>query len=190
MEGQLVEVNDRELSRRVVARGLGGGAMATLAALNLRTPVRAGAAQGATPSATDQAILDAWEAAWSSGSSENVASLFTEDGVYEDVPFEERVSGRAAIAEYAQGYFDLAQDVSLRVESAVEIPNGYVVQWRDEYTFAPTGGRVTYRGMSILEVADGELAREVAYYDRATIAAQEGGTCDGLTAAATPEAGA
>jgi steroid delta-isomerase-like uncharacterized protein len=185
-----VEANGRALSRRVVAKGFGGGAAATLAALSLWAPARAGAVQGATPSATAQAILDAWAAAWSSGSSENVAALFTEDGVYEDVPFEERVTGRAAIAEYAEGYFDSAQDVVLRVESAVAIPNGYVVQWRDEYTFAATGGRVSYRGMSILEVADGELAREVAYYDRATITAQEGGSCDGLTDDGTPEAGA
>jgi ketosteroid isomerase-like protein len=71
----------------------------------------------------------------------------------------------------------------------VAIPNGYVVQWRDEYTAASTGGRVSYRGVSILDVADGELAREVAYYDRATIHAQEGGTCEGPAAAGTPEAG-
>ena len=190
MDGGSVEGNGRALSRRVVAKGFGGGAATALAALGLRVPARAGAAQGATPPATDQAIPDAWAAAWSSGSGEDVAALFAEDGVYEDVPFEETATGRAAIAAHAQAYFDGARDVALRVESAVAIPTGYVVQWRDEYTAASTGARVSYRGASILEVADGGLAREVAYYDRATIAAQEWGAGDGPAAAGTPESGA
>ena len=180
----------RAVSRRVAAKGLGGAAAATLAALGLRAPAQAGTAQRATPPATARAIPDAWAAAWSSGRAEDVAALLADDGVYEDVPFEETATGRAAIAAHAQGYFDGARDVALRVESAVAIPNGYVVQWRDEYTAASTGGRVSYRGVSILEVADGGIAREVAYYDRATIAAQEWGACDAPPAAGTPEAGA
>jgi uncharacterized protein (TIGR02246 family) len=185
-----VAAESRALSRRVVAKGFGGGAATALAALGLRVPARAGAAQSAPPPATARAIPDAWAAAWSSGSGEEVAALFAEDGVYEDVPFEETAAGRAAIAAHAQGYFAGARDVALRIESAAAIPGGYVVQWRDDHTAASTGARVSYRGASILEVADGGLAREVAYYDRATIAAQEWGAGGGPPEAATPEAGA
>ena len=189
MRERSVDTDARALSRRAVAKGGGGAAVIALAALGLRAPARAGADQGPTPSATDRAIVDAWAAAWSSGRADAVAALFTEDGVYEDVPFEETATGRAAIAAHAQGYFDGARDVALTVESAVAIPAGFVVQWRDAYTAVPTGRPVSYRGVSLLDVADGELAQEVAYYDRATIAAQEGGTGDGPAAAGTPEAG-
>ena len=98
------------------------------------------------------------------------------------------MEGRAAIAEYLQPYFDEAHDVTLTVESSVAIPGGFVVQWRDDFTHAPTGNPVSYRGVSILDVADGRVARETAYYDQATIYAQEGGTCEGPVTGATPAA--
>ena len=187
MRGRSVDTDGRALSRRVVAKRAGAGAeAAALGALDLRTSARPVAAQD---DRADQEVLDAWEAGWSSGSGEGAAAVYTEDGVYEDVPFGETVEGRAAIAEYWRAYFEEAQEGALTIESAVAIPGGFVVQWRDEFTHAPTDAPVSYRGISILEVADGELAQEVAYYDRATIAAQEGGTGDGPAAAGTPEAG-
>ena len=182
MKGRSVDTHGRALSRRVVAKGAGAGAAAALGALGLRTSARPVAAQH------DQAVLDAWAAAWSSGSGEGAAAVFAEDGVYEDVPFGETVEGRAAIAEYLQAYFEEAQGPALTIESSVAIPGGFVVQWRDEFTHAPTGAPVSYRGVSILEVADGQIARETAYYDQATIYTQEGGTCEGPATTATPAA--
>jgi steroid delta-isomerase-like uncharacterized protein len=189
MRGRSVDTDGRALSRRVVAKGAGAGAVAAaLGALGLRTSARPVAAQDEQ---ADQEVLAAWSAAWSSGSAEGAAAVYTEDGVYEDIPFGETVQGRAAIAEYWQAYFEEAQEGALTIESAVAIPGGFVVQWRDEFTHAPTGAPVSYRGISILEVADGQVARETAYYDQATIYTQEGGTCEGPAAepAATPATG-
>ena len=185
-----MDTDGRALSRRAVAKGAGAGAVAAaLGALGLRTAARPVAAQD---DPADREVLDAWAAAWSSGSGEAAAAVYTEDGVYEDVPFGETLEGRAAIAEYLQAYFEEAREGALTVESAVAIPGGFVVQWRDAFTHAPTGAAVSYRGVSLLEVADGRVARETAYYDQATIYAQEGGTCEGPAAAApaaTPAAG-
>ena len=189
MRGRSVDTDGRALSRRAVAKGAGAGAAAAaLGALGLWTSVRPVAAQD---DQDDEEVLAAWAAGWSSGSSEGAAAVYTEDGVYEDVPFGETVEGRAAIAEYLQAYFEEAQEGALMVESAAAIPGGFVVQWRDEFTHAPTGAAVSYRGVSLLEVADGRVARETAYYDQATIYTQEGGTCEGPAAApaATPAAG-
>ena len=187
MRGRSVDTDGGALSRRVVAKGAGAWTAAVaLGAPGLRASARPAAAQD------DQEVLDAWAAAWSSGSGEGAAAAYTEDGVYEDVPFGATVEGRAAIAEYWQAYFEEAQEGALTVESAVAIPGGFVVQWRDAFTHAPTGAPVSYLGISILEVADGRVARETAYYDRATIYTQEGGTCEGPAAAepaATPAAG-
>ena len=190
MRGRSVDTDGRARSRRVVAKGAGAGAVAAaLGALGLRTSARPVAAQD---DQDDEEVLAAWEAGWSSGSSEGAAAVYTEDGVYEDIPFGKTVVGRAAIAEYWQAYFEEAQGGALTVESAVAIPGGFVVEWRDEFTHAPTGAPVSYRGVSILEVADGQVARETAYYDQATIYTQEGGTCEGPAAAepaATPATG-
>ena len=176
------------LSRRMVAKGLGGGAAAAaLAALGLRSSSRS---VGAQDNQDDQELLDAWAEAWSSGSGEEVAALFAEDGVYEDVTFEETVEGRDEIAAYLQGFFDTGRDFRQTNEATAATPDGFVVQFRYEFTHAATGNSVSYRGVSILEVADGQIARETDYYDEATVIRQQGGTCEAPTAAGTPEAGA
>ena len=181
------DTNGRGLSRRTVAKGAGvGAAAAALVALRLGASARP---VGAQDNQEDQELLDAWAEAWSSGSGEEVAALFAEDGVYEDVPFEVTVEGRDEIAVHLQAFFDAGRDFRQTNEASAAIPNGFVVQFRYEYTSAATGNSVSYRGVSILEVADGQIARETDYYDQATIIRQEGGTCEAAAAAGTPAAG-
>ena len=68
MRDQVVDREGRALSRRMVAKGAGGGAAAAvLVALRLHASARPVAAQDEQD---DQALLDAWAAAWSSGSGE------------------------------------------------------------------------------------------------------------------------
>ena len=188
MGGRSVDTHGGTLSRRMVAKGASGGAAAAaLLALGLRASARSARAQD---NQEDQELIDAWTEAWSSGSGEEVAAVFTEDGVYEDVPFEETVEGRDEIAAYLQGFFDTGRDFRQTNEATAATPDGFVVQFRYEFTHAATDNSVSYRGVAILEVADGQIARETDYYDEATVIGQLGGTCEAPTAAGTPEAGA
>src|SRR4051812_25206972 len=69
-------------------------------------------AQEASPAA-GSSILEAYGAAWSSGEASQVADLYTEDAVREDVPTGTPSRGRAAIEELAAGLFATDADARL-----------------------------------------------------------------------------
>ena len=162
------------LSRRTLMEGAGGAAsVAALVALGVGGSVRPAGAQEA-----GDAVLDAWAAAWSSKSGDEVAAVFAADGVYEDVPSETIVRGAAGLRDWAQGYFDAFTEVVQSVSAWTATPGGAVVEWLVEGTHRETGNAVSFRGVSILELADGMIARETAYYDNATYIVQTGGTCE------------
>jgi steroid delta-isomerase-like uncharacterized protein len=144
--------------------------MATLVAMVAGSSVRPAAAQ-------DEALGDAWAAAWSSGDVEQVAAVFAPDGVYEDVPSETISEGADALKEWAQGYFDAFTEVAQSVVSWNEIPGGAVAEWLVEGTHRESGNAVSFRGVSMFELADGKIRRETAYYDNGTFVAQTGGRC-------------
>lgn len=189
MVDQAMEANERAMSRRAMVGRVGGGAsVAALVALGLQHRALPAAAQ-------DDPIADAWAAAWSSLDGEQVAAVFAPDGVYEDVPTATTVQGSAEISEWARGYFAELTEVTQTIPAATATPDGVVAEWLVEATHRETGNALSYRGVSILTVADGLITRETAYYDNATYIAQTGGTCaeavtssvDG-TPGATPEA--
>ena len=91
---------------------------------------------------------------------------------------------------WAQGYFDAFTEVRQSVVSWTEIPGGAVAEWQVEGTHRETGNAVSFRGVSIFELANGKIQRETAYYDNGTFVAQTGGTCEvpeGGVPVATPE---
>ena len=161
--------------------GFGGVAAGALAALGLVGAMRPVAAQ-------EQAVLDAWAAAWSSGSADRVAAVFAADGTYEDVPSETVVQGSAEIAAWAEGYFASVTEVRQSIESWAAIPSGAVVQWLVQATHATTGRPLSFRGASRLGLAAGKIAREIAYYDNATFITQAGGSCEAPTPDGPPVA--
>jgi steroid delta-isomerase-like uncharacterized protein len=144
---------------------------AALLALSPAGPAPAIAAQ-------EDALLASWAAAWSSGDPAQVIAVFAVDGVYEDVPTSAVLQGTAEIAAWAAGYFASVRDITQSVEAWVAIPTGVLVQWLVEATHAGSGHPVSFRGASILELAEDRIAREIAYYDNATFILQAGGVCE------------
>ena len=172
-------MNGRGVSRRGLIGTAGSGvAVAAFVAVGAGNSVRPAAAQ-------DDAVGDAWAAAWSSGDVEQVAAVFASDGVYEDVPSETIAEGADALKEWAQGYFDAFTEVAQSVVTWNGIPGGAVAEWLVEGTHRETGNLVSFRGVSIFQLANGEIQRETAYYDNGTFIEQTGGVC-GNTAKGTP----
>lgn len=163
--------NGQGMSRRgLIGTAGGGAAVAAFVALGIGQSVRPAAAQS-------DAVGDAWAAAWSSGDVEQVAAVFAPDGVYEDVPSETTAEGADALKDWAQGYFDAFIEVAQSVVTWNVIPGGAVAEWLVEGTHRETGNAVSFRGVSIFEVADGKIQRETAYYDNGTFVEQTGGGC-------------
>jgi steroid delta-isomerase-like uncharacterized protein len=122
-------------------------------------------AQEASPSAGESSILTEYGEAWSSGDASQVAALYTEDAVREDVPTGTTSRGRAEIEALATGLFETDADVRLVVTDGFVGETWAVVEWTFSGTRQETGGEVTFRGASVLELEDGQIREETDYYD-------------------------
>jgi steroid delta-isomerase-like uncharacterized protein len=147
-------------------------------------------AQEASPPAAEASILEKYGDAWSSGEASQVAALYTEDAVREDVPTGTTSQGRAEIEALAAGLFATDADVRLEVTDGFVGETWAVVEWTFSGARKDTGGEVTFRGASVLELEDGQISRETDYYDLPQMQQQiaaAGGTPGALE---TPTAGA
>jgi steroid delta-isomerase-like uncharacterized protein len=122
-------------------------------------------AQEASPSAEGSSILATYGQAWSSGDAAQVAALYTEDAVREDIPTGTTSRGRAEIEALATGLFETDADVRLVVTDGFVGESWAVVEWTFTGIRQATGGEVTFRGASVLELEDGLIRLETDYYD-------------------------
>ena len=146
-------------------------------------------AQEATPLAGGSSILLEYGEAWSSGDAAQVAALYTEDAVREDIPTGISSRGRAEIEAFAAGLFETDADVRLVVTDGFVSETWAVAEWTFTGTRQETGGGMTFRGASVLELENGQIRHETDYYDLPQIQQQiaaAGGTPGALE---TPTAG-
>ena len=122
-------------------------------------------AQEASPSAGGSSILAAYGEAWSSGDAAQVADLYAEDAVREDIPTGITSRGRAEIEVFATGLFETDADVRLVVTDGFVGETWAVVEWTFTGTREETRGGVTFRGASVLALEDGLIRQESDYYD-------------------------
>jgi steroid delta-isomerase-like uncharacterized protein len=146
-------------------------------------------AQEASPPAAGTAILQDYGTAWSSGDATQVAALYTEDAVREDIPTGTISRGRAEIEAFATALFTTDADVRLVVTDGFVGETWAVVEWTFTGTQQQTGGGMTFRGVSVLQLEDGLIRQETDYYDLPQMQQQiaaAGGTPEALL---TPTAG-
>lgn len=104
-----------------------------------------------------------------------------EDGVDDLVPVEV-LRGRAEIARFFGELFAAVPDVELTVTRLVAGERQAAVEWRmsGHFTGTPfqgieaTGRAIELRGLDLLEVEDGEIVSNTAYYDGMDFARQVG----------------
>jgi steroid delta-isomerase-like uncharacterized protein len=137
----------------------------TLAIVLLAGPSLLRAQEASPPAGESSSILTEYGEAWSSGDASQVAALYTEDAVREDVPTGTTSHGRAEIEALATGLFETDADVRLEVTDGFAGETWAVVEWTFSGTRQETGGEVTFRGASVLELEDGQIREETDYYD-------------------------
>jgi steroid delta-isomerase-like uncharacterized protein len=138
-----------------------------------------GAASGSVPP-----LLVQWAEAWSSHDAEQVVALYTEDGVYEEVPTNSVSQGHAAIRAFVQGTHAAFSDIQVTPRRGFQAENWAVLEG-DFAGRSADGVPFTVPFIVVLEL-DGELIRRSAdYFDLNSVLTQ---IAAGPTTEATPAA--
>lgn len=126
--------------------------------------------------AAEQHALSYFEAVTARDLDSMIAHL--DDEVIEDITPVGILRGTGEVREFFSQLFGAFPDFEFTVEQTCASPQLVAVQWRATGTFRgapfqgiePTGKRVEIRGCDCLEIDEGKITRNTAYYDGAAFA--------------------
>jgi uncharacterized protein (TIGR02246 family) len=130
---------------------------ATAAALLFHAPAQTGAP-------ATRAVVDRFNEAFNRHDAAAVASLLTDDTVFEDTspaPDGQRIEGKTAVAAYWRGWFARNADAKFEAEETIVSGDRAVVRW--VYRKVRNGQPWHLRGVDIFTVRDGKVAAKMAY---------------------------
>jgi steroid delta-isomerase-like uncharacterized protein len=116
-------------------------------------------------------------AAWNAHDADKIASLYTDDVIYEDVTFGLVAHGQPELRKMAATFFAGVPDFKLEIVSSTSMGNRGSVEWVFSGTdvgLYKTGKKFSVRGASVYELRDGKFSGNRDYYDSASIMRQVG----------------
>lgn len=134
-------------------------------------------AQEASPSADIgdiPPVLIEWIDSFEVRDPEAFANLYTEDGVFEDVPVGVVAQGHEEIAAAIEQTFVMISDSSAEPIRGFRSGNQAVVEYVVNAVAADTGQTYTFQGVLTAELEGDLLKRTTEYYDLVTILGQLG----------------
>ncbi len=132
-----------------------------------------------------QELIDRYNAAWNAHDVDAILELHTEESVFENHTTGDVNVGKEAIGKAIRGIFTVFPDLQFETRRQY-LRDGLVVQeWTARGTHLgkmnraglevePTGRTVDYRGMDVIPVEDGKVARKDVYSDGVTLLRQLG----------------
>src|ERR1700683_4416068 len=111
-----------------------------------------------------RAVVDRFNEAFNRHDADAVASLLTDDTVFEDTspaPDGRRIEGKAAVAEFWRGWFARNADAKFEAEEVIVSGNRATVLW--VYRKMRNGQPWHLRGVDVFTVRDGKVAAKLAY---------------------------
>jgi len=132
-----------------------------------------------------QEFIDRYNAAWNDHDVDAIVSMHTDDSVFENHTTGDVNIGKAAIAKAITGIFRVFPDLSFEARSQYIREDLVVQEWtargthqgamsRSGMTIEPTGRVVEYRGMDIIPIRNGLVARKDVYSDGVSLLRQLG----------------
>src|SRR5581483_4985336 len=116
-------------------------------------------------------------AAWNAHDADKVASLYTDDVIYEDVTFGLVAHSQTELRKMAANFFAAVPDFKLEIVSSTSMGNRGSVEWVFSGTdvgLYKTGKKFSVRGASVYELRGGKFSGNRDYYDSASIMRQVG----------------
>jgi steroid delta-isomerase-like uncharacterized protein len=137
-----------------------------------------------------QQFIDRYNDAWNAHDVEAIVAMHTEDSVFENHTTGDVNVGRDAIGKAIAGIFRVFPDLTFESRRQYIREDLIVQEWtargthqgkmtRSGIEVEPTGRRVEYRGMDVIPIRDGLVARKDVYSDGVTLLRQLGLTSIG-----------
>jgi len=132
--------------------------------------------------APDLQLLNEWAAAWSSHDPDRVLALFTDDCVYEDVPFGVVIHGKEELRAFATAAFDAVPDLTFQLTNRFAAGSLAATEWamsgthKGDFPGLPATGKgiSALRGATVIETHGGKIRRNSDYWDAASFMKQVG----------------
>jgi steroid delta-isomerase-like uncharacterized protein len=132
-----------------------------------------------------QEFIDRYNAAWNAHDVDAIVSMHTEDSVFENHVTGDRNVGREEIGRAISGIFSVFPDLTFETRRAYVREDLVVQEWtargthrgtmtRSGIEVPPTGRSVEYKGMDVIPIEDGLVARKDVYSDSVTLLRQLG----------------
>jgi steroid delta-isomerase-like uncharacterized protein len=132
-----------------------------------------------------QAFIDRYNNAWNRHDVDAIVSMHTDDSVFENHVTGDVNVGREAIGRAITGIFSVFPDLEFEGRRQYIRDDLVVQEWtargthlgkmtRASIEVEPTGRSVEYRGMDVIPIRDGLVARKDVYSDSITLLRQLG----------------
>ncbi|TMK79735.1 MAG: ester cyclase [Actinobacteria bacterium] len=132
-----------------------------------------------------QDFIDRYNAAWNAHDVDAILSMHTDDSVFENHTTGDVNVGKEAIGSAIRGIFSVFPDLSFEGRRTYIRDDLVVQEWtargtqegkmtRSGVEVEPTGRKVEYRGMDVIPIQDGLVARKDVYSDGVTLLRQLG----------------
>jgi steroid delta-isomerase-like uncharacterized protein len=132
-----------------------------------------------------QAFIDRYNAAWNAHDVDAIVAMHTEDSVFENHVTADVNVGREAIGKAIGGIFAVFPDLTFETRRSYIRDDLVVQEWTAHGTqegvmtragieVPPTGRKVEYKGMDVIPIREGLVARKDVYSDSVTLLRQLG----------------
>jgi steroid delta-isomerase-like uncharacterized protein len=132
-----------------------------------------------------QEFIDRYNEAWNAHDVEAIVAMHTKDSVFENHTTGDVNVGREAIGRAIEGIFRVFPDLNFDSRRQYIREDLVVQEWtargthegmmtRSGIEIEPTGRKVEYRGMDVIPISNGLVARKDVYSDGVTLLRQLG----------------
>ena len=132
-----------------------------------------------------QEFIDRYNAAWNEHDVETIVAMHTDDSVFENHTTGDVNIGKDAIGDAIRGIFTVFPDLEFETRRQYLRDSLVVQEWTARGTHLgkmtragldveATGKQVEYRGMDVIPLEDGKVARKDVYSDGVTLLRQLG----------------